>query len=220
MKKLLLSGVILSALSTSSVVLANQAGDFVIRGGLTNVDPRSDTSDVYLDGANSGLDLSVDDNSQLGLNFVYFYDNNWAVELLAATPFTHDVMLHSGDTTTMLAEVTQLPPTLSALYYFNTVANFTPYVGVGLNYTMFFDEQFSSAYKNSGFTDLELDGSFGYSVQVGADYQLDDTWSLNASARYIDINTDANFEVAGTVDGKAEVDVDPMVFSLMLGYKF
>jgi outer membrane protein len=184
------------------------------------VDPANNKANVLLDGADSGLDVSVDDNTQLGLNFVYFYDKNWAVELLAATPFTHDVKLHAGGTTTKLGEVSQLPPTLSALYYFNTNSAFKPYVGAGINYTIFFDDKFSSTYKEAGFSDLDLDGSFGLSFQLGADYQLDEKWSLNASARYIDIDTDANFEVGGTVNGKAEVEVDPMVYSLMLGYKF
>jgi outer membrane protein len=220
MKKSIISALVLSVCTLSPLALANQAGDFVVRAGATMVDPDSNKANVMLDGADSGLDVSVDDNTQLGLNFVYFYNENWAVEVLAATPFTHDVNLHNGDTTTKLGEVTQLPPTLSALYYFNTNSAYKPYVGVGLNYTVFFDEEFSSTYKDAGFSDLDLDGSFGISLQAGADYYLNDKWLINASARYIDIDTDANFKVGGAVDGKAEVEVDPMVFSLMVGYKF
>ena len=232
MKKSLLAIALLSSLST--VALANQAGDILIRGGLTSVNPESNKAAVLLGGSNAtSASLSVDDNAQLGLNFVYFFDSNWAVELLAATPFTHDVTLNdptaelggalgvpAGLDGAKLAEVTQLPPTLSALYYFDTGTAFKPYVGVGINYTIFFDEEFESAPKSLGLSNLELDGSFGYSVQVGADYDLGDNWSVNVSARYIDISTDATFDVAGDSIGAANIDINPMVYSIMLGYTF
>lgn len=232
MKKSLLAIALLSSLST--MAFANQAGDILVRGGYTTVNPDSDKAAILLGGSDAtGASLSVDDNAQLGLNFVYFFDSNWAVELLAATPFTHDVTLNdptaalggalgvpAGLDGAKLAEVTHLPPTLSALYYFDTGTAFKPYVGAGINYTIFFDEGFESAPKSLGLSNLELDGSFGYSVQVGADYDLGDNWSVNVSARYIDISTDATFDVGGDSIGKSTVDVNPMVYSVMLGYTF
>lgn len=224
MKKTLLTIALLSC--TSTVALANQAGDILIRGGATMVSPDSAKAPVFLGGDDSaGLSLSVEDNTQLGLNFVYFFDTNWAIELLAATPFTHDVIINDpnaalGVDGVKLAEVTHLPPTLSALYYFDTGTAFKPYVGLGLNYTHFFKEEFEPAPKSLGFSNLQLDGSFGYSVQIGADYEIDKNWSVNASARYIDISTDATFDVAGESIGKSTIDVDPMVYSIMVGYKF
>ncbi len=218
MKKTLLTLALLSSFST--ITFANQAGDFMIRGGLTNVNPDSSKAAVVVDGADSGLKASVEDNTQLGLNFVYFYSDNWAVELLAATPFKHDITLYSDAGESKLADTYQLPPTLSALYYFDTNSAVKPYVGVGLNYTIFFDDSFTKTYKNAGFSDLDLSGSFGYALQVGADYQLDKHWSLNTSVRYIDISTDADFKVGGSTKGTVTVDVDPIVFSLMVGYTF
>jgi outer membrane protein len=218
MKKTLLTIALLSTFSTAA--LANQAGDILIRGGATMVSPDSGQATILLSGADSGLALSVGDDTQLGLNFVYFFDSNWAIELLAATPFDHDIELHAAGATTLLADTKQLPPTLSALYYFNTGSAFKPYVGVGINYTVFFDNSFTATYSDAGFSDLELDNSFGYAVQIGADYEIDKNWSVNVSARYIDISTDASFAVGGDNIGSASVDVNPMVYSVMLGYKF
>lgn len=221
MKKNLISLAVVSLLASNAAVAASyEAGDFVVRGGVTMVSPDQGKSGIDLAGEDSGLTLSVEDNAQLGLNFVYFFDSNWAVEVLAATPFSHDVKLQAGDTETTLAEVTHLPPTISAIYYFDTGSKLMPYVGAGLNYTIFFDEEFDSTYKDAGFSNLELDGSLGFALQVGADYQINDKWHLNASARYIDISTDATFDVGGDSIGKSTVDVDPMVYSVMLGYKF
>lgn len=223
MKKTLLTIALLSSLSTTA--FANKSGDILIRGGATSVNPDSNKAAVLLVGNDSTMSLSVDDNTQLGLNFVYFYDSNWAIELLAATPFTHDVTIHDPDAVlgvdgVKLAEVTQLPPTLSALYYIDTDTAFKPYVGVGVNYTHFFKEEFEAAPKSLGLSNLQLDGSFGFAVQIGADYEIDKNWSVNFSARYIDISSDATFDVAGDNIGKATVDVNPMVYSVMLGYKF
>ncbi len=220
MKKSLLSVALLSASVFAPQALSHEAGDILVRGGITMVQPDSGKTPVLLAGADSGLTLSVDNNYQLGLNLVYFYDSNWAVEVLAATPFSHDVKLQAGDVETNLGKVSHLPPTVSALYYFDTGSAFKPYVGAGINYTIFFNEKFTSAYQDAGFSELELGGSFGYALQVGADYEINDKWHVNASARYIDINTKATFDVGGESVGKASIDVDPMVYSLMIGYKF
>jgi len=225
MVKNILTSSVLSVLMLSPVVLANQAGDIVVRGGITSVVPDAGKAPILLGGAESTMTLMVDDNTQLGLNCVYFYDSNWAFELLAATPFTHDVTIQDKNSVldvdgALLGKVTQLPPTLSALYYFNTDSKFKPYVGLGVNYTIFFDEKFEPAPKSLGLTDLQLEGSFGLSAQIGADYHITDKWHINASVRYIDIKSDATFDVGGQNIGKAKIDVNPMVYSLMLGYKF
>jgi outer membrane protein len=57
------------------------------------------------------------------------------------------------------------------------------------------------------------------SVRAGVDWELNDTWILNASFWRIDIDTDATFNSAlGTV--QATVDIDPFVYMMSLGYKF
>lgn len=246
MKKTLLTVALLSTLSTAA--FANQAGDILIRGGATMVSPDSQQSTIYVAGnqtVNLGagaITASVDDDTQLGLNFVYFFDSNWAVELLAATPFSHDIMVDTGAGEAKLGDTKHLPPTLSVLYYFDTGTAVKPYVGVGINYTIFFDDSFDSALQgpnsptvvsiSDGTTttpigaplnaeNLNLENSFGLSAQVGVDYDLGNNWSINASARYIDIDTKAKFTaVDGTVPGHVNVDIDPMVYSVMLGYTF
>lgn len=247
MKKNVLTLTLLSLLSVSAIATDYKAGDIVIRGGLTNVAPDSGSSTIYAVGQTVNLGAgaitaSVEYDTQLGLNFVYFFNENLAIELLAATPFEHDIMVDTGAGTVNLGTTKQLPPTLSALYYFDTQSAFKPYLGVGINYTIFFDDKFNSALQGTnspqivsisdGTTetpigtaldanDLDLDSSWGLSAQVGADFIIDNNWSINASIRYIDIDTKVTFTaVNGTVPGKVSVDVDPMVYSIMLGYKF
>ncbi len=230
MKKSLIA---LALLSVTSVSFAQgfQAGDIVVRGGLVNVQPDSAEHTIYAGGdpvdiGFGNLKASVEDDTQVSLNLVYFLDSNWAVELLAATPFSHDITVNLGNgTETNLGETKHLPPTLSALYYFNTNSNFKPYVGAGINYTFFFEHTFNPAMKGSSsaldLSDLNLENSWGLSAQIGADYYFDENWSINGSIRYIDIDTTANFQALGGVaDGYVDVAIDPIVYSLQVGYKF
>jgi outer membrane protein len=126
--------------------------------------------------------------------------------------------LSTGD---QLGEVTHLPPTITVNYYFNDASSqFQPYVGAGLNYTIFFDEEFTSANDAAGLKDLSLDNSFGLAAQVGADYLLNDEWFINGSIRWIDINTEASFNLNGVEGSVDSIEIDPWVYSVTLGYRF
>lgn len=213
--KHLLTGVLL--LGATSPALAYEKGDWLVRGGLTNVSPDDSSGNVFVDGTDLGVGVNVDSNTQIGLNLAYFITNNVAIEVLAATPFSHDIGLN---TVGALGSTKHLPPTVSANYHFAEPSSvFQPYVGAGINYTVFFDEEFTAANAEAGFSDLDLDDSFGLSLQIGFDYMLTDNWLLNGSARWIDIDTDASFDLNGDA-GSVSVEIDPMVYTLSLGYRF
>ncbi|MEP4890885.1 MAG: OmpW family outer membrane protein [Aliiglaciecola sp.] len=216
MKKLAVYLAVAVALSATQAQ-AYTTGDMILRAGVTTVAPDESSSNVFIGGADVGVGVNVDNNSQLGLNFAYFLSPNWAIEVLAATPFEHDIGLN---TVGALGSTKHLPPTISANYHFlEADSAFQPYVGLGINYTIFFSEEFTAANQEAGFDDLELDDSVGLSAQIGFDYMLDDNWFVNASARYIDISTEATFTNGGSA-GTVDVDIDPFVYSLTVGYKF
>ena len=136
MKKLAAAALILGTLSTGSV-WAHEAGEFFIRAGTATVRP-TEGSDNVLGSLGS---FNVSNNTQLGLTFTYMATDNIGVELLAATPFRHKV--GTGPTGT-IATVHQLPPTLMAQWYFGDAqSKVRPYVGAGINYTTFFNEDFN-----------------------------------------------------------------------------
>ena len=93
-------------------------------------------------------------------------------------------------------------------------------MGLGVNYTLFFDENVDSELEGMfGPGDLKLDDSWGWAGQLGVDYLLDDHWLLNASVWYLDIETDATFKFAAN-RVTADVDIDPWVYMLGVGYRF
>jgi len=97
-------------------------------------------------------------------------------------------------------------------YYFNPESKVRPYVGLGLNYTTFFSTESIPGLGG----DLDLDDSFGLAAQVGIDYDINEKWFLTADARYINIETTATNSAAGTTD----VEINPTVLSIGVGYKF
>ena len=220
-----------SAMALAPLATAYEAGDIAFRVGVTHVAPDASSDDVTLDGATLSLaggtsQVDVDSNTQLGLTLEYFVSDTLGVELLAATPFSHTAEGEGELAGLDIADVKQLPPTLSVVYHFAGMGNFEPYVGAGLNYTIFFDEDITgtadATLSTLGLTgaDVSLDDSFGYALQVGADFHISDKWLINASVRYIDISTTADIDFDSGNRISVDVDIDPFVYSVFAGYKF
>lgn len=218
MKKRLLPGIVIGLVAVNAIpVHSYELGDWVVRVGATNVSPNDASSNVFVDAEDLGVGVNVGNNTQLGLNLAYFITANWSIELLAATPFNHNLGLN---TVGALGETKHLPPTLTANYYFaDSSSVFQPYVGAGVNYTIFFEDKFTAANTTAGFTELNLDNSLGLSAQVGFDFVVDANWHVNASARWIDIDTEVSFKLNGA-SGQVDVEIDPMVYTVSLGYRF
>jgi len=208
-------------------VAAHEAGDIILRVGPVNVSPDESSTVVTTaaTGPLGGTSVGVGNNSQLGLNLVYMATDNIGVEVLAATPFEHDLSVAGldqyGFSTTDLGSTKHLPPTVSALYFFGSAnSSIRPFIGAGLNYTTFFSKDLSnSAITELGASGLDLDDSWGLAGRAGVDFEISEKWHFNASVWTIDIDTDANFSSAlGNVS--ASVDIDPWVYMISLGYKF
>jgi len=230
MRKTLFTASVLAVALAAPFAQAHQAGDIIVRAGAITVDPHESTSSVKVDrgipgGADLGGKASLDSDTQLGLNFAYMLTDKIGVELLAATPFQHNVSISGtagGIADGKLGDLKHLPPTLSVVYYpLNSKSAFKPYVGAGINYTWFFDESVGSAASAGGFDNFRVKNSWGWAAQIGMDYMLTESVMLNAQVRYIDIDTEAYVDntILG-VRAKVDVDVDPFVYMVGLGYKF
>jgi outer membrane protein len=227
MNKSLLGAPLVALVLLAPVAEAHQTGDIIVRAGAARVVPNEDSGNLKLDGTKvAGTKATADNSTQLGLTFAYMLSDHVGLELLAATPFSHTIGVKGlgPGLDGKLADVKQLPPTLSLQYYpMDSSSKFQPYAGIGLNYTKFFNNDLTGERKQQGFSNLKLKDSVGLAGQIGMDYMLTDRVMLNASIWYIDIDTKA------TVDGpsalsvgktKVDVDIDPWVYMVGLGYKF
>jgi outer membrane protein len=157
---------------------------------------------------NIGGEVKVSNTVVPEIDLTYFLTDHIAAELIAAT--THHKLSHSSGAD--LGETWVLPPTLTLQYHFTPDQAFSPYVGAGLNYTMFYNEDTAA-----GFTNLKVDSGVGYALQAGADYWLDDHWGLNLDVKKLFLNVDAELN-NGAV--KADVDLDPWLIGAGVSYRF
>lgn len=227
MNKSLLGASLIALALAAPAAHAHQAGDFIVRAGAATVDPHEDSGNLKLDGAKvSGTKATVDSDTQLGLAFAYMITDHVGIELLAATPFQHEVSVKGlgAGLDGKLADIKHLPPTLSLQYYpMDAGSKFQPYAGIGINYTLFFDESLSSDRKAQGFSNMKMKNSVGLAGQLGMDYMLTDNLLFNASVWYVDINTEASIDgpsALGVGKTKVDVDIDPWVYMVGIGYKF
>jgi outer membrane protein len=194
--------IVLAAIVAAAAPLAHgqDVGGWIWRAGVHSVQPKSDNHSI----------VNVDSAEMLTFNGTYMFGSNWGVEVLAALPFTHDINLNGGG---KAAETKQLPPTLSLQYHFNPRGRVRPYIGAGLNYTIFFSEDTTGALAGAK---LELDPSFGVAAQAGLDIDIASNWFVNADVRWFDIDTDAKLNGAkiGTVE------IDPYGLGISVGRRF
>lgn len=228
MRKSLLTVSILAMALASPLAQAHRAGDIILRAGAATVDPQEDSSDIWVGALNTsvaGSKATLDSDTQLGLTGTFMISDHVGIELLAATPFSHDVGVKGmpgafAGLNGKLGELKHLPPTLSVVYYpLDSSSAFQPYAGAGINYTWFFDDKLTSEAEAKGFSGLDMKDSWGLAAQLGMDYMLSDNIMLNAHVRYIDIDTTGTTSFGGE-KVKVDVDVDPLVYMVGLGYKF
>jgi outer membrane protein len=188
---------------------------WMIRARGIGVIPDEDSSDWTVNGAStSGPDLSIDDAVVPELDISYFFTKNIAMELvLAVTPHTIDSQGSIADEGE-IGDVWLLPPTLTLQYHFD-MGKFKPYVGAGVNYTVFFDED-----AGSNFSGLDLDDNFGWALQAGFDYHLQGNWFFNVDVKKLWLDTDASVTLNPSTDVTADVDIDPWIVGVGIGYKF
>ena len=180
MRIIISTAVMFLLISAAVSVQAYEEGDWIVRVGAVTVAPNESSDNIVLP-TNPPTVLkgaSVGDDTQLGLIGAYMLSDTVGLELLAATPFEHDISIRGTSITAGTTK--QLPPTLSLQWYPRGGQDgWQPYLGMGVNYTIFFDEEVDPDLENAlgaiigaSTVDLELDNSVGISAQAGMDFPI------------------------------------------------
>lgn len=201
-KLLCLAAAAAALLMQAPPVQAYEAGDWVLRVGAGNVEPKSNNGTLA-----STLRLDVGSDVKPTLAVSYFMTDNWAAQVLAAWPFEHDFRLNGARS----GSLKHLPPTVTVQYHFNPKGPLNFYLGAGFNYTFIYDEKIAIPGAK-----LRLDNSFGLAGELGVDYQFGNNWSLGLQVWAIDIDSKASLNGAGI----GTANVDPVVWGINLGYRF
>jgi outer membrane protein len=157
----------------------------------------------------AGMKASVDSSTRPSISVEYMLTNAWSIEALAALPFKHEVSLAGQKA----VSAKQLPPVLGVNYHFLAGSKVSPFLGVGVNYTHFYDAKGKGALDGAH---VDLGDSWGVAWHGGVDIAIDSRWMVTADLRYIDIDTKA--KVGGAKVGTAHVD--PWVYGISIGYSF
>ncbi|WP_242140138.1 OmpW family outer membrane protein [Sphingomonas sp. TREG-RG-20F-R18-01] len=192
-------------------------GDVLIRARAIVVAPneRSGAVTPGFPGSHLGVDSSVAPE----VDFTYMLSDHIGTELILATT-KHSV---SGRGTIAaldkVASTWVLPPTLTLQYHFAPKSHVRPYLGAGVNYTIFYHARASDSLVGAiGATDVHLTDSFGYALQTGIDVDISRRMFVNLDVKYIDINTTARLDTGAAVN-RARVHVDPIVAGIGVGIR-
>ncbi|WP_413512682.1 OmpW/AlkL family protein [Myroides odoratus] len=175
-----------------------------------------------------GGQIDVNNNFIPELDFTYFFTENLAAELILGTS-RHSVGTLGSDLTPVdmadnanvdLGSVWLLPPTLMVQYHHQVTDNFKPYVGVGVNYTIFYNEKSGTA------KDISYDNKFGWGYQFGFDIDITDKFFINVDFKKLFLKTDVTVDATNLnptgqqLDIPAKVKIDPMLIGFGVGMRF
>ncbi|TPD72138.1 OmpW/AlkL family protein [Flavobacterium microcysteis] len=173
-----------------------------------------------------GGDAKISNTFIPELDFTYFFTKNISAELILGTS-KHDVNTVASDISAVggptsadvnLGSVYLLPPTLTVQYHFLPDHIFNPYVGAGVNYTIFYNEKAGNTVRG-----IEYENSFGYAFQVGFDLMLDDKFFINMDIKKIFLKTDVTVDASNLAAGlsiPADVEINPLLLGFGVGMKF
>ncbi|ANM32283.1 hypothetical protein ABI59_15345 [Acidobacteria bacterium Mor1] len=193
------------AFSILAPVVSADAGDWVVRTRLIFIEPDDGATGVLETDLNAGVESDV----TVEFDATYFFTDRFAIEGILATA-SQEVVVNDGSGETSLGSVLHAPATFLAQYHFGGDGKFHPYVGLGINYTIFYDE-------SGDLTTLDLDsGSFGPAAQFGVDVDLSENKVFNFDLKYAEIETD----VASMGTNLGTVEVNPLIVGFGFGFRF
>ena len=207
-RSLILAAGVLALAGTASA--QGLLDNFQVKVGVSGILPDESATISTIGGT-----VDISDEYVPSLQIEYFFNDNVSVELLCCVA-TRDVQaINTSLGTVDLGKVSHFPPTVTAKYRWTDFGAFQPYVGAGVNYTTFYDDELPAG---GPVTSIDYDDSWGGALQVGFDYKLDDHWAINVDVRKIWISTDVTLTAGATIN--ADVDINPLVVTVATGYRF
>lgn len=187
---------------------AKDAGDLLVRlrgvSFMTDTSGRTDTL---------GGSARTSDDQIPELDFSYFFTKHIAAELILATT-KHTVEVKGSTAGDLdLGTMRIIPPVLTLQYHFLPDGHFSPYVGAGVNYVIVADKSAGRSVNNVSYSN-----EFGFALQAGIDYRINDRWSVNIDVKKVFVDTDIRVN-DGTIRADG-TDLDPLIVGVGVGYRF
>lgn len=209
--KAYMAGLAVAGAMAGAAVPAQAAGDYsgdmLVRVQGTYVNFNDESS---LPGSSTiGGELELDDEFIPTLTLTYFLNKNLALELFCCFASLDAEHSAAGN----VADFWVFPPALTLQYHFDGMGAFKPYVGAGVQYILPFSEDGKGVLSGA---DVEVDDALGFTLQAGVDVEIGQGWYLNADVK----KTWIEHTVSVGGNDEFDVDIDPWIFSVGLGYRF
>jgi outer membrane protein len=176
-----------------------------------------------------GADIDAKNVQTLYLSYVRSLTTHFDVELaggwpplqktVARGPATLGSVPYNGQ---IIASARWIAPTVLLEYEFLAPdSKFRPYIGLGVNYTNFYDRDTTAAGNavSGGPTKLSLTSSVGVAGTVGLSYRIAGGWKAYASYSASQVKTRLEADTAG-VERTAHINFGPQALVVAVGYSF
>jgi outer membrane protein len=200
-----------------------------VRLGLYSVFYHSSAQDPQGPYVPPGVNLNAENLETLYFGYVRRLSPHFSAELALAVPPQAKVE-GSGPATLgsvpyngqVISSARWLAPTAFVEYsFFNEGTKFRPFIGLGINYTTFYDRDTTAAgaAANGGPTKLSLTSSVGPAATLGFHYNIDRHWGFNASYSGSRVNTHLVADTAGEIRTTG-IRFNPYALVVSVGYAF
>lgn len=209
-----------AAMFSAATPALAEAGDVLVRVRGILVAPNEKSGSVLP--AFPGERVSVNNSFMPEVDVTYMVADHWGLELIAATT-KHSASGRTGTTGGIgkLVSTWVLPPTLTVQYHPVKEGPVRPYVGAGVNYTLFYAEDASKSLETAvGKTRVRMSDSLGWAAQAGVDFDIGRNLFLNLDVKYIDIDTNARLDTTAAGTQRVRVNLNPFVFGAGVGMRF
>jgi len=193
-----------------------QADDsqFIVKVGVAVVVPQSNNGTL----ASGAFKADIGSSASMSLSLEYLLMKNedignLGVELLAAYPFHNSINLSASASGAHVAKgsVNVLPPTLTVQYHFLPNYIVSPFVGVGLNYTLMYGARIDIPGAS-----VRVKNSWGVAPHAGVEFNINKNWLVSADVRWVEMKNDVSLDGGGI----GSVNINPWVFGVQAGYRF
>ena len=211
------------AVVAGSVAHAQSAGTWMARIGATGIYPQVDSGNLSPPAwPNTQTDVSSD--WTLGGGVTYMITDNWSVDIPLALPFTH-TLTGAGAIAGVgtIGTTKALPITVWGQYRFGEAkAAFRPYLGAGLTYAYFYDENATNTLNAlsggtpSNPTTFSIQSKWAVGVQAGATYAFNERWFLDGVVGYTWLKNTTTLSTGQT----QPMTLNPVSVAIAVGYRF
>ncbi|WP_250462776.1 OmpW/AlkL family protein [Microbulbifer litoralis] len=194
-----------------------------------------------------GVDVDLDDDTTWYVSFAWMAMDHWGLELYHSNDASLEADLYSdaysgrtfiGDFSEGIGDFDTYTTSLFVNWYpLDTNCLIQPYAGIGVSYVDIEEDFLRPVFDDpdGDFGLLRFGSDFSWTAQIGVDFNFGpkSAWQVNASAMYVDASPELHmgFDTATQPPGFGEpavlpvrirddMDLDPWIFNLGVGYKF